>query len=177
MPSRNHSLPGQQLAPIRIPFIAVPRTRGQRYYNPDTNQILSRRGALNQVAQKYGFRSYSAMESFSAELRFERFGQRLGGIGGLLTGTPPAPFDVTRMYRLARRWEKENKANFAGDVPWQVKDLMSAYINAPSHHDRMLFLADLLDKITFNGVKIRDKAVYGAYLPGETPKSKKGRRR
>jgi hypothetical protein len=163
MARKKRSLPGEELSPIEIPYQVIAGTHGQRYFNVNTGRSISRQGMLNQVAGKYGFRSYNDYLQFS---------RSLGGIGGLTNESRPRPYDISRMYALARKWEKSNGlpvGSFETQAPFGMKNAMNLYINSKTPGSRDHFLELVLDRFRVNGKALRDIKT-ARYQLGETPR-------
>lgn len=179
MARRKRSLPGEELSPIEIPYQVIPGTKGQRYYNVNTGHSISRQGMLNQVAGKYGFRSYNEYLKFSTSL---------GGIGGLTGAERPRPYDLSRMYALGLKWEKANDlppgsfmqskpfkledGTMANPPPFGLKNAMLLYVRSKTPGSRDHFLELVLDRFRVNGRALRDIRT-AQYRIGETPRRKR----
>ena len=89
--------PGEPLSFYNNPYVPVPGSKGQRYFNIHSATTVSRSDYLNAHARAFGF------EDNGDYLKFSRmFPGGLGGLSGLRIA------DVKRVKHMFERYERDN---------------------------------------------------------------------
>ena len=135
------SNPGKPLAFWENPYRSIPGTKGQRYYDINTGQSVSRATYFNAHARAFGFADYGDYTKFSRQ-----FAGGLGGLSGLRVA------DVKRVKHMFERYEREHhipKGGIGNDANGRVITAWAqGFLEHPeSGKQRTRFVSRLLDVV------------------------------